>query len=120
MESGTILGQPLQNNLTITHEDGYQNIYDAITRTVGCSNVTDTLACLRTVPYKDLFHAFESQVYTPIVDGDLITRFPSKSLALGKVADVAIPAGANTDEGTASFWGPRGTSNATDDVKRYI
>lgn len=120
LESGTMLGQPLQNNLTIAQEDGYQAMYDNITVTVGCSNATDTLACLRTVPYKSLFEAFKPQVYTPIVDGTFITRFPSESLALGKVADVAILIGANTDEGTASFWGPRGTSNTTEDVSEYI
>ncbi|KAJ5632768.1 hypothetical protein N7490_009107 [Penicillium lividum] len=55
----------------------------------------------------------------PDAQGQLKRR-PSESLALGKVAEVAVLLGANTDEGTASFWGPRGTLNNTEDVATYI
>jgi carboxylesterase type B len=95
-------------------------MYDNVTETVGCKGAEDTLACLRTVPYEVLFQAFEPQIYTPIIDREFITRSPSEALALGKVADVAVLVGANTDEGTASFWGPRGMLNTTADVAAYI
>ncbi|KAF2808832.1 uncharacterized protein BDZ99DRAFT_477342 [Mytilinidion resinicola] len=35
------------------------------------------------------------------------------SVATGLIADAAILAGAHTDEGAASFWGPRGPLNTT-------
>ncbi|GFF30012.1 lipase 4 [Aspergillus lentulus] len=120
MDSGTMLGPALQDKELIVAEDGFQAMYDNVTETVGCKGAEDTLACLRTVPYEVLFEAFKPQIYTPVIDGEFITRKPSQTLALGKVADVAVLAGANTDEGTASFWGPRGTLNTTVDVAAYI
>ncbi|GFF75771.1 lipase 4 [Aspergillus udagawae] len=120
MDSGTMLGPALQDAKLIAGEDGFQAMYDNVTETVGCKGAEDTLACLRTVPYEVLFEAFEPQIYTPVIDGAFITRKPSEALALGKVADVAVLVGANTDEGTASFWGPRGTLNTTADVAAYI
>jgi carboxylesterase type B len=57
---------------------------------------------------------------TPILDGQFLSRFPSESFAQGLVADVAILAGSNTDEGTATFFGPRGTLNGDADVHNLI
>lgn len=120
MDSGTMLGPAMQDAELIVAEDGFQAMYDNVLETVGCKGAEDSLACLRKVPYEVLFKAFEPQIYTPIIDGEFITRKPSETLPLGKVADVAVLAGANTDEGTASFWGPRGTLNTTVDVAAYI
>ena len=57
---------------------------------------------------------------TPILDGQFLSRLPSESFAQGLVADVAILAGSNTDEGTATFFGPRGTLNTDADVHNLI
>ncbi|KAJ5772299.1 lipase 4 [Penicillium odoratum] len=119
LESGTMLGSALQDAETMALEDGYQAIYDNVTETVGCAT-EDSLACLRGVPFETLLSEFEPQVYSPIIDGYFIRRRPSESLALGKVAEVAVLLGANTDEGTASFWGPRGTLNNTEEVATYV
>jgi carboxylesterase type B len=120
LESGSMLGPALQDSETITQPGGFQEMYDNVTMTVGCASATDTLACLRRVPYESLFAAFAPQVYTPVIDGTFLSRRPSESLARGLVADVAVLVGANTDEGTASFWGPRGTLNTSADVAAYI
>lgn len=120
MDSGTALGQPTQNATEIGLAGGFQMQYDNVTATVGCSNATDSLQCLRAVEYQRLFDAFEPQVYTPVIDGDFIRRRPSTSFAEGKFANAAVLLGANTDEGTASFWGPRGTLNTSADVAEYI
>lgn len=98
----------------------YQPIYDNVTETVGCSKAKDTLACLRTVSYDALFDAFKPFVMTPVIDGQFLSRLPSESFAKGLVADVAILAGSNTDEGTATFFGPRGTLNTDDDIHAML
>lgn len=98
----------------------YQPIYDNVTETVGCSNAANSLDCLRTVPYEALFNAFSPFVMTPIIDGQFLSRLPSDSFAKGLVADVAILAGSNTDEGTATFFGPRGTLNTDADVHALV
>jgi carboxylesterase type B len=82
-------------------------MYDNITATVGCNTANDSLACLRTVPYTQLYNAMVGFRQTPILDGEFITQLPSQSLQAGQIADVAIIIGTNTDEGTAVFLGPR-------------
>ena len=91
-----------------------------MTETVGCANTSDSLECLRTVPYETLFDAFKTFVMTPILDGQFLSRLPSESFAKGLVADVAILAGSNTDEGNATFFGPRDTLNTDADVHAMI
>jgi len=100
--------------------DTYQPIYDNVTTTVGCAKAKDSLACLRTVPYETLFNAFAPFVLTPILDGDFLRRPPSESFAKGLVAKVAILAGSNTDEGTATIFGPRNTLQNDDDVHKLL
>ncbi|KAF8846650.1 alpha/beta-hydrolase [Acephala macrosclerotiorum] len=98
----------------------YQPIYSNVTETVGCSNATDTFACLRTVLYETLFAAFSPFVMTPILDGEFLTRLPSELFAKGLVTDVAILVGSNTDEGTATFFGPRDTLHTDEDVHTLV
>lgn len=101
-------------------EDTYQPIYENVTEAVGCSNATDTLTCLREVPFDALNDAFAPFVLTPILDGKFLSRLPSESFSKGLVADVAILAGSTTDEGTASFFGPRGTLHNDSDVSTFL
>ncbi|PVH82037.1 alpha/beta-hydrolase [Cadophora sp. DSE1049] len=114
LQSGSALGPGTQL------PDTYQPIYDNVTTTVGCAKAKDSLACLRTVPYETLFNAFAPFVLTPILDGNFLRRLPSESFAKGLVAKVAILAGTNTDEGTASFFGPRNTLQNDDDIHNLI
>lgn len=76
--------------------------------------------CLRGVPYEVLFDAFAPFVVTPVLDGDFLSMLPSQSFKDGKVAEVAILAGSNTDEGTATFFGPRGKLNSDADVHDFL
>lgn len=57
---------------------------------------------------------------TPILDGQFLSRLPSESFSARLVADVAILAGSNTDEGTATFFGPRNTLNTDADVHALL
>lgn len=98
----------------------YQPIYDKITHTVGCDKARDSLACLRAASFNDLNKAFSPFVLTPVLDGVFLKRLPSESIAQGLVADVAILAGSNTDEGTATFFGPRGSLNNSADVRSLL
>nr|CDI53955.1 related to carboxylesterase/lipase EstA precursor [Melanopsichium pennsylvanicum 4] len=118
LQSGSALGPALNS---IDHLQGsYQPIYDNITKVVGCNTSKDSLACLRSVPFEKLSRAFEPFVLTPVLDGDFLDKLPSQSYAKGEVADVAMLIGANTDEGTATFFGPRGTLNNETDVATYV
>lgn len=102
-------------------ETTWQPIYDNITATVGCANSSDTLSCLRTVPFEALDGIFGTLFYfAPIIDGNFLVRSPSESLALGKTADVALLLGTNTDEGTADFFGIRGWLDTDADVARML
>ncbi|KAK9772304.1 putative Carboxylic ester hydrolase [Seiridium cardinale] len=118
MQSGNALG-PALNSIS---EIGltYQPIYDNITKSVGCGNDSDSLDCLRRVPYDELFIALKPFVLTPMIDGHFLSRLPSESYAQDLVADVAILAGSNTDEGTASFFGPRGKLYNDSDVQQFL
>ncbi|CZR58626.1 related to carboxylesterase type B [Phialocephala subalpina] len=118
MQSGNALGPGI--NSVSQLNTTYQPIYDNVTEAVGCSNRTDSLACLRTVPYEALFAAFSPFVMTPILDSEFLTRLPSESFSKGLVANVAILAGSNTDEGTATFFGPRDTLNTDEDVHALV
>ncbi|KAH8668560.1 Alpha/Beta hydrolase protein [Xylariales sp. PMI_506] len=118
MESGNALGPSINSVQQLNTT--YQPIYDNVTETVGCSNTNDSLACLRSVPYDELFTAFEPFVMTPMLDGTFLSRLPSQSFAEDLVAPVAILAGSNTDEGTATFFGRRNTLETDADVHTLI
>ncbi len=110
----------------ITHGQVY---YDAIAAETGCSSASDTLACLRSVPYATLKTAvdhtpfiFDYQVnpvlqpnraqrsnvlsqslalaWIPRADGVFLTDNPQKLVQDGKVANVPFITGDCDDEGT--------------------
>ncbi|KAI8680803.1 hypothetical protein LRP88_04422 [Fusarium phalaenopsidis] len=115
MQSGSALGPSIQRVA-----GDYQDIYNNVTKTVGCSKHKDTLQCLRHVKYETLFKAFAPFVVTPVLDGKFLTQLPSTSFKKNQVAKAAVLIGSNTDEGTASFFGPRGTLNTDKDVAKYL
>lgn len=108
-------GNPINYN---SYRDNtfYQPMYDNITNQTGCTNVTDSLDCLRHVSFAELNAIFNSSTFAttfqPIVDGDFIQRWGSLQLADGDFVHVPIIDGANTDEGTA--FGPTGINNTQD------
>ncbi|CAI6091975.1 unnamed protein product [Clonostachys chloroleuca] len=118
LQSGTALGPSV--NSVEQLPTSFQPIYDNVTETVGCSTAADTLACLRQVPFEALNDAFASFVVTPILDGKFLSRLPSMSFAQGLVADVAVLAGSTTDEGTATFFGPRDTLHNNSDTRAFV
>ena len=79
----------------------------------GCTKATDSLDCLRHVPYTKLNAILNttefSGAWNPVVDGDFIQRYASIQLSEGDFVKVPVIDGANTDEGTA--FGPAPVQN---------
>lgn len=99
----------------------YQPLYDGLVANASCQNATDTLDCLRHVPFEtlnDLLNTTYSTDWQPIVDGDFIQRFGSQQLAEGNFVKVPIIDGANTDEGTA--FGPSGINSTQDFIDHIV
>ncbi|KAF2100500.1 alpha/beta-hydrolase [Rhizodiscina lignyota] len=90
--------------------DYYQPLYDLLVNSTGCGNSTDTLQCLRGVP-------FESLNKNPALDGDFVQQYPSIQLAQGRFVHVPIIDGTNSDEGHS--FGPSGI-NTTQDFANYL
>ncbi|KAK4982812.1 hypothetical protein LTR66_009081 [Elasticomyces elasticus] len=84
--------------------DYYEPCYAALVSTTGCDNETDTLDCMRRIPFPTLNSILNttqfSLGYNPTVDGDFITRYGSLQLADGHFVHVPIISGANSDEAT--------------------
>ncbi|PYH32854.1 cholinesterase [Aspergillus neoniger CBS 115656] len=117
MESGaTITASP--GNYT-----GYQALYDELAAQVGCSNVVDSLQCLREVPFEKLNAALNTTSgnsefnFGPVIDGDIVREWGSLQLDKHEFVKVPILAGTNTDEGTA--FGPTGI-NTTEEFYAYL
>ncbi|KAJ8519352.1 hypothetical protein ONZ45_g3706 [Pleurotus djamor] len=88
-----------------------QWLYDHMVSETGCSGASDTLACLRAVPYSEIQKAVDSTpsladyqglslVWIPRVDGVLFTDSPQKLIQQGKVAAIPFISGGCDDEGT--------------------
>ncbi|EIN12169.1 carotenoid ester lipase precursor [Punctularia strigosozonata HHB-11173 SS5] len=92
----------------ITHG---QAVYDAIVDETGCTGASDTLQCLRELPYTTLKAAVDKSpnifsfqslnlAYLPRVDGNFLTDDPQKLVQSGSVADIPFVNGDCDDEGT--------------------
>ncbi|KAG7088905.1 hypothetical protein E1B28_012850 [Marasmius oreades] len=88
-----------------------QKYYDAIVQETGCTGSSDTLACLRTVPYAKLKAAIDDSpgifsyqslnlAWLPRADGVFLTDNPQRLVQQGKVAKIPIVSGDCDDEGT--------------------
>ncbi|RPD58759.1 carotenoid ester lipase precursor [Lentinus tigrinus ALCF2SS1-7] len=88
-----------------------QGTYNLIVDQVGCSNATDALACLRTVPAQNILAAANNTPattsftglaapYMPRADGTLITKAPQQLAVHGKMANVPVIIGDVKDEGS--------------------
>ncbi|KAK7988198.1 hypothetical protein PG989_008513 [Apiospora arundinis] len=101
----------------------YQPIYDKIVSQVNCSDVPDTLACLRTVDYDTLYPFMASSKvdgpgFYPTVDGDIFPNYPTELLYSGRFAHVPHLYGTNSDEGTDNA--PEGPINTDADLRDYL
>lgn len=88
----------------------WQPLYEEFLNATGCTNSTDSLACLRKVDADVLSDAFQSDFTTrnhpnPVVDGDFIQDLGSKELNAGHFAKVPLLLGTTQDEGTWSYYG---------------
>ncbi|OAG07330.1 lipase 3 precursor [Paraphaeosphaeria sporulosa] len=94
MESGGAVGAPLNGT------DWYQHMYDNLTASLGCTNATDTLQCIREVPYEKIApYGYVGLEWFHVKDGTFIPRYGQESLTQGKFAKIPIILGTNTDEG---------------------
>ncbi|KIJ09787.1 hypothetical protein PAXINDRAFT_102175 [Paxillus involutus ATCC 200175] len=102
-----------------------QKYYDALVSETRCSSASDTLQCLREVPYETLLDAvnkspnlfsYQSTVlaWQPRVDGIFLTDEPQKLIEQGSVADVPFVTGSCDDEGTLFSFS---TLNITTDTQ---
>ncbi|KDQ26036.1 hypothetical protein PLEOSDRAFT_160636 [Pleurotus ostreatus PC15] len=107
-----------------------QTYYEAIAAETGCSSASDTLACLRSVPYSTLKTAvdhtpfiFDYQslalAWLPRADGVFLTDNPQKLVQAGKVANVPFVTGDCDDEGTL-FSLANLNVTTTSQVRTYI
>jgi len=94
----------------------YQPLYDNLTQQAGCAKETDTLKCMRQVPYEQIKELVADPTFgdkfQPSVDGDFIARWPSEQLEEGAFVKVPIISGSTTSEGT--YYGPHGPPNSVD------
>ena len=94
LESGGAVGAPINGT------DWYQHMYDNLTISVGCSGATDTLQCLREVPYETIAaFGYQGLEWFHVIDGSLVSRYGQQSIKQGKFAKIPIILGTNTDEG---------------------
>jgi carboxylesterase type B len=103
--------------------DWYQPIYDKIVEQTNCSDWPDTLECLRTISYEEIYPFLDSSKvggpgFYPVVDGDVIPAFPTQLLKEGRFAKIPHLYGSNSDEGTDNA--PVGVINTDDDLYAYL
>ncbi|KAG9531525.1 alpha/beta-hydrolase, partial [Aureobasidium melanogenum] len=116
MESGNAISYNALNG-----SDTYQPKYSALTQAAGCGNTTNTLDCLRALPFTVLNNILNTTDFSggwnPALDGDFIARYGSEQLADGSFVHVPIINGANSDEGVS--FSPLGI-NSTADLEMYL
>jgi triacylglycerol lipase len=107
-----------------------QIVYDTVVASAGCSSATDTLECLREVPYETLLNATNSVSgllsytsvalsYLPRPDGTVLTASPEILVAEGKYAQVPFIIGDQEDEGTI-FALFQSNITTTDELSTYL
>lgn len=110
-------------------EDG-QVYYDSMVENTRCGNATDTLECLRHIPYTTFKYAMDRSPdfmsysglilpYLPRVDGVFLTEPPQYAVLRGHVSKVPMITGNCDDEATLFSFS---TSNLTTtaDVRDYL
>ncbi|KAH9970759.1 carotenoid ester lipase precursor [Lactifluus volemus] len=107
-----------------------QQYYDLMVEKTGCKGSSDTLNCLREVPYNTFkkamdespnFFAYQGLVlaWLPRVDGVFLTEPPQHSVIRGHVSNVPMITGNCDDEGTL-FSVSTINISTTADLKEYL
>lgn len=95
----------------------YEFCFANVTATVGCTG-TDPLACLRAAPLESIVRAINNKPSTckflPVIDGALITDYPSRLVAQGKIQKVDYLGGHCTDDGSIFVGDPAYLANTTE------
>lgn len=107
-----------------------QTIYNNVVGRTGCAGSSDTLACLRKVPYNDFYNAVNAEPgalsynsvalsYLPRPDGKVLPTDPLTAASLGQFKRVPVIVGDQEDEGTLfSLFQHNVTS--TEAIVRYM
>lgn len=95
-------------------------LYGNVLNATNCTNATDTVACLRSVPEKDLKAVFQGITYNPVIDGAIIDRMPSTALLEGRFVKRPILIGSNTNEGTSFTVRQNTTLNNQADLWNFV
>lgn len=107
-----------------------QAIYDAVAKNAGCLGASDTLDCLRNVPYQRFLDAVNSvpsilsynslaNSYLPRPDGHVLTDSPDVLQAAGRYYAVPMIIGDQEDEGTLFSLSQKNLTT-THDVVNYL
>lgn len=111
LESGGSVGAPLNGT------DWYQGMYKNLTASVGCANSTDTLQCLRKVPYEQIApYGYVGLEWFHVIDGSFIPRYGQESLVDGKFVKIPLILGTNTDEG----FGVNGVNTDSQAIEQIV
>lgn len=108
-----------------------QAVYDAVVAAGGCSGSSDTLNCLRALPYDTFLKAANSQpailsynsvalTYIPRPDGTALTQSAELLLAQKKYAAVPMIIGDQEDEGTLFSLFQSNTTSTTAKLVDYL
>ncbi|OGM48732.1 neuroligin [Aspergillus bombycis] len=92
-------GAPLSSAALIPLDE-QERMYQDVLNATGCTAATGTIECLRQAPVESLKAAFQQKFFFPVVDGKLITDFPSNALKQGRFVKVPLLIGSNLNEGT--------------------
>ncbi|EIM86931.1 carotenoid ester lipase precursor [Stereum hirsutum FP-91666 SS1] len=107
-----------------------QAVYDSIVDRAGCSNATDTLQCLRELPFSvfndvsnETFSSFSFQslnlAFEPLADGGFLKEDPQQLVLKGEVANIPFVTGDCDDEGTLFSLGNANLTTETE-TNNYI
>ncbi|KAL1907287.1 hypothetical protein Sste5344_006919 [Sporothrix stenoceras] len=107
-------------NLNATNKQ--QENYDQLVSRTSCEEDTDTLDCLRRLPFAEIDKVLstENGSFPPVLDGDFIADFPHNQLRDGRFVRVPVLIGCNSDEGSdmGGHAGPDGHGVNTDEEFR--
>lgn len=110
--------------------DKGQEVYDTVVKAAGCDGSSDTLTCLRELPYETFLNAANSVpgifsynsvalAYLPRPDGKVLTASPNELVTSGKYYAVPMIIGDQEDEGTL-FSLFQNNVTSTDDLVEYL
>ncbi|KAJ5708195.1 Triacylglycerol lipase (LipA) [Penicillium malachiteum] len=113
MDSGNAVGPPYNGT------EWHQPMYDGIVERAGCSNATNTLECLRNLPYEEFYDvAYDGLEWFATIDNIFLSEYPQISYREGRLAKVPLLLGTNTDEGTS--FGTTGVNTDEEAIAQLI